>query len=237
MDRTRRPRLVRSLLLVALAGVSVAPSVGCEDWRRLWNRKSLEQNVEAMRDPIFPDERRSGIAGIQRRDELREGPYQAEFRTIARADSHPSVRAQATRALNQGRDDEARPVFMALLNDPEPKVRLEAVKGLRNLPDERAIPRLTELANDDRQDRDVRIWAVAALGSYRRLEVARSLVPLLDARDFGVAHEARWSLRRMTGRDYKYEQGTWLRFLTTSPAPFAGGSTPPALPGTTRPAN
>lgn len=193
---------------------------GCQDWDSFWTRRSLEQDVELMRDPVFADERRTGIAGLQGRDELLDPKYQAELRKIATTDSNGMVRAQAARALNQARDVEAKPIFLSLLSDPEARVRLEAAKALRNLPDEGAIPRLVELANDPSQDRDVRIWCVFALSSYRRPDAARALVPMLGAKDYSVAYEARCSLRRMTGRDYHQEQGLWLKYLAANPDKF-----------------
>lgn len=203
------------MLLLALTS-----AMGCEDWDNFWNKRSLEQDLALMRDPIFADERRSGIAGLQRRDELLNPEYQAELRRMAAGDPNGMVRAQATRALNQARDVQAKPIFLSLLADPEPRVRLEAAKALRNLPDDRAVPRLIELANDTAQDRDVRIWCVFALSSYRRMETARALVPMLGAKDYSVAFEARCSLRRMTGRDYHQEQGLWLKYLAAHPDSF-----------------
>lgn len=210
---------MRPILLVAAASTLLLIGMGCEDFRSFWNRRSLAEDVSAMRDPIFPDERRLGIVGIQRRDELRDPAYVAELESIARIDSAGAVRAQAARALNQARDENARPIFVSLLSDPEPRVQLEAVKALRNLPDESAVPKLVAIAGNDDRSRDVRVWAVAALSSYRKLEVARALVPLLESRDFSVAFEARCSLRRMTGRDYHFEEGVWLKYLSSSATP------------------
>lgn len=198
---------------------------GCQDFHSFWGRRTLEGDVNAMEDPIFPDERRSGIAGLQRRPEGKEEPYTQRFRQIARTDEHPAVRGQAVRALNQARDEKAVPIFVAAMNDPEANVRLEAVKAMRHLPDDKAVPRLVELATSVEQDRDVRIWATTALRAYPRLDVARSLIPLLSGRDFAVAHEARLSLRRMTGKDFHYEEGLWLRYLTATPNPFIAAPT------------
>lgn len=220
-------RFRATLHLSLLSAALFAASAGCEDTRSFFNRTTLEQDLRAMRDPVFPDERRIGIANLQRRDELFQETYKAELRTLAAKDPAPIVRAQATRALNQARDTEARPIFLDLLKDPEAPVRLEAVKALRNQPDERAIPQLLALASSPEQNRDVRIWAVTALGAYRRIDVARAVVPLVSTRDFSVAFEARSSLRRMTGRDYYYDEGQWLRYLASRPDPFR--PPPPAV--------
>lgn len=226
----------RFLTTTALLGALLASS-GCQDFRSMFFRRTLERDVNAMEDPIFPDERRSGIAGLQRRPEGKEAPYTDRFRQIARVDESAAVRAQAVRALNQARDPASLPLFITSLNDADPKVRLEAVKALRHVADDRAVPRLVELSTSTSENRDVRIWATTALRNYTRLEVARSLVPLLSGRDFAVATEARLALRHMTGgRDFHYDEGLWLRYFTTNPAPFSRAPKPPVL-ASTRPAN
>jgi HEAT repeat protein len=191
------------------------PLAGCQDWRRFWNKRDLAGDVKAMEDPVFPDERRSGVAGIQRRPELTQDIYQERFRQIARTDAHFAVRAQAARALNQGRDESAKPIFLVLLSDPEPRVRLEAAKALRHLPDERAVPRLLEIVGNENENRDVRIWSATALGRYPRSQVARALINLLPGRDFAVAAAARDSLRRMSGKDFHYDDALWLAWITS----------------------
>jgi HEAT repeat protein len=211
------------IFLLSLSLLGLLPLVGgCQDFRSFWGRRSVEEDLKAIEDPVFPDERRIGVAGLQRREEQRDDPaVRARFRELGEKDPHSSVRAQAVRALNQGRDDQARPLYLALLDDPEPRVRLEAVKALRNIPDERAVPRLTALATNDEQDRDVRIYATSALRNYPRIDVARTLVTLVDARDFAVSYEARASLKRLTKKDFHYDPALWLAYLTGRPDPFA----------------
>ncbi|MFN4243348.1 MAG: HEAT repeat domain-containing protein [Tepidisphaerales bacterium] len=209
-----------AVLLVGLVVVS-AVSSGCKA------RRTLAQDARGLEDPDFPDERRAAIASLQRRPEGRVEPYTERFRQLARVDPHPSVRAQAVRALNQARDEKARPVFVAAAGDASARVQLEAVKALRHLPDDRALPRLIELATNEENDSDVRMWAVRALSRYPRLDVARVLVNLLQGRDFAVSYEARGSLRRMTGgKDFHYEQRLWLAYLTTASNPFANARPP-----------
>lgn len=218
--RSPAPRLAAVLALAML----LAGNVGCSDFNSFWFPRRLAGDVRAMEDPDFPDERRSGIAGIQRRPELKEDVYLTRFRQIAAVDASPIVSAQAIRALNQARDTSAAPVFIAALGDKDPKVRLEAVKALHNMPDDKAINSLTVLCLDEDQNRDVRIWSTNALGHYNRIDVARTLVRLLPVTDFAVAYEARLSLRRITGKDFYYDEGLWLNFLTGNPTPFARSS-------------
>jgi hypothetical protein len=42
----------------------------------------------------------------------------------------------------------------------------------------------------------------------------------LQAREFGVAWQARRSLRRITGRDLRYDDAAWLAYLTGPHKPF-----------------
>jgi hypothetical protein len=214
------PRFARQVGVGLLVAVMLA-TTGCSSIRSFFKPRRLAQDVAAMEDPVFPDERRAGIAGLQKRPEGKEAPYTDRFQQIARTDTHPSVRAQAVRALNQARVEQAKPIFIASLSDPEPRVRLEGAKALRHFPDEAALARLTQLVTDENQDRDVRIWAANALSRQPRIDVARTLTTLLEGRDFAVAYEARLGLRRMTGgKDYHYDPGLWLAYLTETPAPF-----------------
>lgn len=225
MSRLARQLVTGSLLLALVA------STGCSRIKSFFVPRRLAQDVASMEDPIFPDERRVGIAGLQKRPEGRQEPYTERFRQLARTDTDASVRAQAVRALNQARDQPAKPIFVASLNDPSPRVRLEGAKALRNLPDDAAVTRLTQLVVDETQDRDVRIWATNALSRQPRIDVARTLVSVLDGRDFAVAYEARLGLRRMTGgKDYFYDSGLWLGYITSSASPF-----PATRPSTAKP--
>ena len=202
------------LLLATALGAFLVTSGGC------FNTTRLREDVAGMQDPVFPDERRQGIAGLQWRPEGKQEEYKAQFRQIAVTDSSPLVRAQAVRALNQARDPGAEPIYLTAIRETKPAVQLEGAKALRHAPDERAIGRLTELASNDQNNRDVRVWAARALGAYPRLDVARTLVALLETKDFSVSFEARSSLRFMTGKDFHYDTSLWLNWLTRP----AGGS-------------
>jgi hypothetical protein len=70
------------------------------------------------------------------------------------------------------------------------------------------------------EDRDVRIAAAAALNHYRKIEVARALTARLGERDFSVAWQARNSLRRLTGKDFRYNEARWLEYLSGPDKPF-----------------
>jgi hypothetical protein len=66
----------------------------------------------------------------------------------------------------------------------------------------------------------VRIAAAEALRHYRTVGVVRVLAGTLGGKDFGVAWQSRWSLRILTGRDFRYNEREWLEYLTGPGKPF-----------------
>ena len=50
--------------------------------------------------------------------------------------------------------------------------------------------------------------------------MALALISVLRDREFGVSWQARWSLKLMTGKDYRYDQAAWLTFLGGTEKPF-----------------
>ena len=174
-------------------------------------------DVAAVEDSKLPDRRRVGINKLVSRDFGKAPPYTTRYGQIAQFDSDPSVRATAIRALNRSRDGSATGKFIDALADESPSVRLEAAKALSNVPNEASIPALLKLFNNANEGIDVRIAAADALRQYRSLEIARALVNVLSDRDFGLAWQARQSLRTITGDDKRYDQSAWLRLLTDKP--------------------
>ena len=194
---------------------------------RLWNflrgRSPLTPAAAAakMEDKQFPDERREGIATLVGYDFAKADPYTARYDQIARRDPDPLVRATAIRALNRARHADSDPTFIAALSDPEAEVRLEAVKALNRMPTAAAAGPLSKALADPQEPVDVRIAAAEALGHYQTLDVARALVAQLNGRDFGVAWQARRSLKQMLGADYRYDEPAWLAFLTGPTSPVS----------------
>jgi hypothetical protein len=176
--------------------------------------------VRLMEDAKAPDARRQGINDLARWDFAQGGPYVRRYRQIASGDPDPLVRSVAIRALNRARDPDARPIFVAALSDPNELVRLEGAKALLNLPDPAAMDALIRLVGNPEEDRDVRIAAAEALKHYKKIEVARALVPRLNERDFSVSWQARRSLRRMTGKDFFYNEAAWLEYIAGPDKPF-----------------
>jgi HEAT repeat protein len=204
--------------LFALAGA------GCQHARHLYQDATGNTAIVAaarMENPTAADERRHGINYLVDRDFGRRDPYTERYEQIARGDKDAIVRATALRALNRARDASATPVFVGGLGDDSEFVRLEAAKALANIPDPAAAPALIRVLTRMDEARDVRIAAADALRHYRTLEVARVLVTQLSGRDFGVAWQARQSLKHMTGqRDLRYDEAGWLAYLTGPAKPF-----------------
>ena len=176
--------------------------------------------VRRMENDRYPDARRRGINDLMRWDFAQRDPYVRRYRQIARNDADPYVRSIAIRALNRSRDADARPLFIAALSDGSELVRLEAAKALINLPDPAAAEPLMALVGRAEEDRDVRVAAAEALSHYRRIEVARALTPRLNEADFSVAWQSRRSLRRLTGRDFFYNEAAWLDYISGPGNPF-----------------
>jgi HEAT repeat protein len=190
---------------------------------RIWDmatNNTASSQAKKMEDPYFPDERREGIAKLSNRNFGRGEPYTQRYQQIAQTDDDYLVRAAAIRALNRARDQSATPIFVNALSAKEPQVRLEAAKALANVPDAAAVGPLLRLTGDANENKDVRIAAADALRHYRRNEVARALVALLNDRDFGVSWQARQSLRALTGRDLQYDEAAWLALLSGNENPL-----------------
>jgi hypothetical protein len=45
-------------------------------------------------------------------------------------------------------------------------------------------------------------------------------VPLLNQKDFGLAWQARRSLKFMTGKDLSYDENAWLQYITGPSKPL-----------------
>lgn len=222
-------RRLTAILLLTLASCSGCTSSDKDPGpilgfgQRLFNiltGNTAADAVRKMEDPQFADKRWKGVNQLVANPYGKKEPYTDRYMQIAVNDPDWFVRATAVRALNRSRDQKAVDVFIVCLNDPNRQVRLEAAKALANIPDEKAIVPLMKIVDSPADDRDVRIAAADALRHYHKLEVARSLVNTLSAREFGVAWQSRRSLVKITGADFKYDEAAWLAFITGPEKPF-----------------
>ena len=173
----------------------------------------------AMEDAHSADNRRQGILELAQNRFARKDPYTKRYEQIGSRDGEYLVRAAAIRALNYSRSREGTELFLAGLNDPEAPVRVEAAKALANVPIDSAVPKLIERLRTD-ESKDVRIACADALRNFKTLEVARALTSVMLDRDFAVSWQARQSLILMTGRDYRYDEGAWLDYMSKAATPF-----------------
>jgi HEAT repeat protein len=213
---------MRIVLQVLLIG-SMMPLVGCATTRHVGEvlgGKNALWGARKMEDPYFPDERREGIMFLVDHGYGQRHPYTTRYKQIAQNDPDYTVRAAAVRALNIARDKSASSVFIAALNDTSDMVRIEGAKALVNLPSRNAVELLKKIVASQVENKDLRIAATEALKHYRDIGVARTLVNVLNGRDFGVAWQARHSLVGMTGRDLHYDESAWLKYLTAPGNPL-----------------
>jgi len=212
--------------IAAIGGAIAAPFVWIGDQIDKSNGHTPAAAVKKMEDPGFADTRRKGMIDLVTSwPYTKKAPYTTRYAQIAKDDQDYTVRAMAIRALNISRDKSAVPVFLEALNDDNDLVRLEAVKALNNVPDEKAIPALLKILAGRREsmfegraesvdeNHDVRIAAAEALRNYRKKDVARSLINMLDDRDFAIAWQSHESLLQITGIDLNFDEGAWLKWL------------------------
>jgi len=212
------PALICGLLLLCF-------SSGCGAFRgagEMLSGNTALKNAQKMEDPASADSRREGMQFLADHEYGHHPPYTTRYQQIAAKDPDPLVRAVAVRSLNISRDhsDEAGKVFVAALADSSPLVRLEGAKALYRLPNQAAVERLLAMAASNDETKDNRIAAAEALQHYRRLDVGRTLISLLNQRDFGIAWQARRTLKRLTGKDLNYDESAWLNYITGPSKPL-----------------
>jgi HEAT repeat protein len=197
--------------------------------RGAWNGVEWSWNAVTGRQPIRyakqlfdanPDRRREAVYEISDHRWGRAQPYTAYYAEMGRSDAEPTVRTAAIRALNRSRAHAFTQLYIAALGDADANVRVEAAKALANIPSDAAASPLARALANVNEHRDVRLWAADALRQYRTSENAQVLIRVLNDRDFGVARQARHSLRLLTGRDFQYDQAKWLEFITGPASPF-----------------
>ena len=209
---------MQKAILISLFAILFSAGLGCQEVGSFVDRLNGKNPIWAlkkMEDPDFPDERREGINYLADQSFARRPPWTTRYQQIASDDPDYTVRAAAVRALNRARDKTATPVFIAALSDRNDLVRLEAAKALANVPDSKSVDPLTKIVANPVEGRDLRIAAADALRHYRDVGAARSLVSVLNGKEFGVAWQARHSLRTLTGHDMRYDERAWLIYLTS----------------------
>lgn len=179
-----------------------------------------DRAARLMEDPTSADNRRIGINKLLDFGFGTHPVFERRCREIAQSKDDSTVRATAIRGENRARDSKGTAVFIQSLKDKNDWVRLEACKALANVPDVNAVDPLIQVLGNADESRDVRIAAADALKHYRSLAVGRALSATLSEREFGVAWQARRSLRYLTNRDYGYDEAAWLAYFSGRDSPL-----------------
>lgn len=176
--------------------------------------------AKALIDPREPDKRRKAVIYLSKREWGREKPYTDYYVDMAKSDPEYMVRAISIRALNRSRIADESALYIKSLEDKNVFVRLEAAKALANMPAEKAFEPLAARLKDANEDIDVRIACADALRNFHKKEAALALVAQLKDRNFSIVWQARWTLKLMTGKDFKYSPADWLNYISASENPF-----------------
>ena len=212
--------LAKPLAAVALFGFVLTGCGAMHHVGEVMSGNTADVAVRKITESPRPDDRREGMLYLTDHDYGLKEPYTKFYRDIAEKDPDPLVRATALRSLNRARDKQATPLFIKALSDPSPLVRLEGAKALYRVPDPAAADKLLAMAMSAEENKDVRIAAAEALQYYRRIDIGRQLVSLLNQRDFGIAWQARRTLKRLTGKDLNYDEAAWLQYITGPSKPL-----------------
>jgi len=184
-------------------------------WEVMWGDTPAKA-VRQMLDADNPDNRWKGTLRLAEFAFARKGDDAMKVYAKFPRDPHEDwiVQAAGIRALNRSRATGYTALFVKALNDVDQKdlPRLEAAKALANIPDELAISALAQHAREDKS-LDVRIACIDALRNFRTTEVLRTLVNVLNEKDFSVVWQARQSLAMITGQDFRYNSRAWLDYV------------------------
>jgi len=235
-----RPTGPREKLAIALLGlVALSLFAGCDDSKRRWqeSRRSARQWLDVALESDQPDERRRAVEALTDKPEATSDWAILAFDSIARTDVDPTVRVAALRGLRKSAGPRTVPTLVKLLKpgDPPPDVhiapavvRWEAALLLRDMArggqvdasqNNEVIDVLLVRADSD-EDRNVRIAALEALGSFRDQRVLAGLILALKERDFAIQSAAETSLRDLTGQSHNYDSDEWAKWLAGTSDPF-----------------
>lgn len=220
---------------------------GCDDSKRRWqeSRRTARQWLDVALESDQPDERRRAVEALTDKPEATSDWAVMAFDSIARTDVDPTVRVAALRGLQKSAGPKTVPTLVKLLKtgDPAPDVHLapavvrwEAALLLRDISrsgkleagqNEEVIAVLLPRADSD-DDRNVRIAAIEALGSFKDQRVLAGLIVALKERDFAIQAAAENSLRDLTGQSHNYDSDEWAKWLSATSDPFAAAPAAPA---------
>ena len=187
-----------------------------------------------------PDERRKAVLNLIHEPAACDPEAYRALDVIACTDRNDAVRRAAIAVLARYEDDRPTVTLLKLLHAEDypttvrpvsDAIRWDAVTALGGLAGRGAISEqqpevvrtLTSLLYES-PDHHVQVSAAQALGHFYCRESITALAGALSARDFGVAYEARASLRYMTGLQEDMAPAAWQEWLDQANVPPAGGS-------------
>lgn len=235
--------LCASVVQLTVSGCSAAD-------KRKWKHYTREQNLSTALDSTNGDLRREAVARIGQSSYFASADAFHVLDAVARTDPIAQVRCVAIRIL--GRYDDERPVktLTTILNAagpggeavmPTDDVRWEAADALAAMQakgflseneQNTACEMFIQFMRAD-LNRNVRITATRALGSFKDRSVFKPLFDALRNKDFMIADNAEQSLMALTGTTHDYDAEAWAKWLEQTPDPFASAGKPVA---TSRPA-
>lgn len=234
------PVLRIGLVAMPLIGVWSGCSEGQDgNWfSRTFRPRSPAEDLRLALEANSPDERRKAVLRIGNGRERPPDAVFAVLSTVARTDSHSSVRCAAIRALTHFMEERAvEPLIMLLLYEKHPKkvfppgarVRWDTIlaisqaKELGLIPDEEKAGVRVELIRTllSETDRNVRMASADALGEFFHRDVVEALIGALREEDFGIVYAAEGSLVALTGVTHQYDADAWLAWLKQTEDPFA----------------
>ena len=172
-------------------------------------------------DPYDADKRARGMLILANQPFGGERVYVDVYR-LALDDEDAAVRAVAVRSLALHGTAEDATRIAQHLSDEDRLLRWESARGLQRLHNTAVIEPLIERLDTAKESQpEVRAAAARALGQYTEASVLEALISALDDRDLTVNRAAQWSLRILTGEDFRYDVREWVAWRESTTDPFA----------------
>ena len=181
---------------VILAVIAALAAAGCGAG------PGFRRNVQGL-ESGNPDVRRESALGLGhtklRNARLRDATI-TRLAVMAEMDADPLTRSAALMALSLQNPGKA--------VETSPTVRADAAKIMRMHGDASCVGPLIAMLKEERNVK-VRRETVKALGRFREPDAVVVLIERLGDPDRSVAHAARESLVRVSGRDFSMDRSAW----------------------------
>jgi len=200
------------MLLIFVAGIFYLVNQNKHEAReKAAQQLTQEQKVAALQEPVLPIKP--------------EKPYVMKFsmqtiktlRTLSQ-DSNEKVRYAAAELLWQLQDETAPAVIKSMFeNETEPQVKKQLIEMLQKDKSKLSLALLTEALKD--YDKDTRLKAVEAIGSFSNKEAIPALNRALEDYDEEVRYKALEAVNRIR-KDIEANKEQQLHELETSKKPL-----------------